>query len=192
MATGAAAMARVTAWLRTRSRQRVAASVKRWSSAWGETATPSVAAVWASSSRAACGLARKPKTNVWLKVAPPSGEVRWTNLVARAASSAVVVKSSCMVVATCVIVVIGKLLRTIMVSDNSMMPQLLPFAMRSVDANGGVGRVYPGGQGGARPRERRAPLAAGTDAGGGGTQAPEDASHRDSTLDANASRSERG
>src|SRR5919202_3676419 len=83
MATGAAAMARVIAWLRTRSRQRVAASVQRWSSAWGETATPSVAAVWASSSRAACGLARKPKTNVWVKVAPPSGEVRWTNLVAR-------------------------------------------------------------------------------------------------------------
>jgi BASS family bile acid:Na+ symporter len=47
---------------------------------------------------------------VSVNVAPPSGEVRWTNRVARAACSAVVVKTSHMARATCGMVVMGKLL----------------------------------------------------------------------------------
>ena len=58
------------------------------------TGTPLVASVWVNSSRDAYGLPKKPKPKVWLKVAPPSGDVRWTNCVAFAAASAVVVKTS--------------------------------------------------------------------------------------------------
>ncbi len=82
-----------------------------------------MAAVCASSSRDGLGLARKPKTRVWVKVAPPRGEVRRTNVVAWAAASAAVVKTCCMAVTTCARVVMRKLLCDVLVSDISIMPQ---------------------------------------------------------------------
>jgi hypothetical protein len=110
LATGAALSPRGSAVSRTCCTHGAAASVKRCSSAWGLIATPKVAAVWVSSSKEAWGWPRKPQTKVWVNVAPPSGEVRWTNRVVRAAFSAMVVKISRMVRATGGMVVMGKLL----------------------------------------------------------------------------------
>jgi hypothetical protein len=55
-----------------------------------------------------CGWLRNPNTSVWLNVAPPSRDCRWTKCVVRAALSAVVVKISRMARATCGMVAIGE------------------------------------------------------------------------------------
>ncbi len=57
---------------------------------------------------------------------PEMGEVRCTKPLARPASSAQVLKISCIAVASCVIVVMRKLLLHVMVCDNSILPQKLP------------------------------------------------------------------
>jgi hypothetical protein len=73
----------------------------------GVMAAPTAAAVCANSSSEACGLARKPNPSVWLNVAPPSRDWRWTKRVVWAASSAVVVKIAHST-GDCGIVVIGE------------------------------------------------------------------------------------
>src|SRR5437763_10317215 len=74
-------------------------------------ATPATAAAWASGATEACGFASQPNTSAWTKAAPVSFERRCTKPVARAAASAVVVKTVCRVWASCGTVVIRRLLR---------------------------------------------------------------------------------
>lgn len=72
--------------------------------------TPTVAALWLTSSQVGMGEAMQAKTQACTKLAPVSLEARWTKPVLRANALAVVVRISRMAVATCAIVSIGELL----------------------------------------------------------------------------------
>ncbi len=77
MATGSVLTSCCTAAPSTARRQSAAWRVKRWSSPCAEMEVPTTAAVWASWSRDMVGLAKKPKTRAWTKLAPVSWRWRW-------------------------------------------------------------------------------------------------------------------
>ena len=85
--------------------------MKRWSSAWGLTGTPSRALVWLNSSRVAAGLASHPNTKVRTKTLPVSFDRRRAKPLAPAAASAAPVSTARSARATSGIVAIGGSLR---------------------------------------------------------------------------------
>src|SRR3712207_761226 len=93
MATGSAATTCCAAAPSTACRQAAAWGVKRCSRPWGVIGVPAAAAACASWSREAVGLARKPKTRAWTKLARVGWGWRGMNWVEGAAVLAAVVKT---------------------------------------------------------------------------------------------------
>lgn len=89
-------------------------------------AGPRAAALWASASRLGRGVPRQPATSACTHRAPSRTRRRRTQPVARAAASATVVSTCCIVSATCARLVIGALLGAIAGSNTPIIPEPRP------------------------------------------------------------------